>query len=285
MPIQNFLIKGNIKLKLARNTAFALFVSVTLSAISGTAFAANRLEKILEAGKLTVCTAPHFAPYEFIDNTKKGQERFRGSDIKLTHYIAEKLGVEVEITPLEFSAVLAAITQGKHDLAISALSYTPARAKTIELSDPYKKGDEEGVLVRKADADKYKSWDDFDGKTVGANTGTLQEQLISLCLPKAKKQTFDMPGIAVVAVSSGKIDAAAVAVPQGEMFVKSNPDLCVLPLRFDQVKSGYVIGATKGEVELIARVNEIIKEVVDNGLYDKWLEEAESEVKEFKPEK
>lgn len=264
-------------MKVFRKSIVFIASIAVLCAVSNTAFA-NRLEDVLKAGKLTICTSPNFAPYEFLDNTREGQDRFRGADMQLIRCIAKKLGVELEIFPLDFSAVMAAITNGKIDLGISGLSYTPVRARTMELSEPYKKGDEEGIIVRKEDAEKFKSFDDFEGAKVGANSGTLQDQLVTQQLPKAEKHLFDNVANAVLAVSAGKIDAAAVAVPNGEMFMKTDPTLYVLPLRFHQAKSGYVVIAQKGETELIARVNEIIKDVLDKGIYDVWLKEAQAEV-------
>ena len=93
---------------------------------SGGAEASNRLEKIKERGYIEVATEPYFAPNEFIDSTKTGDEQYVGADIEMAKYIADKLGVELKIVPLEFAAVLSSITEGKYDLAISALAYTPA---------------------------------------------------------------------------------------------------------------------------------------------------------------
>ena len=93
---------------------------------------ANRLEAIKQRGYIEVCTEPYFAPYEFIDSSKSGDEQYVGMDIEIAKYIAEKLGVELRLVPLEFSAVLASVTEGKYDLAISALAYSPARAERGE---------------------------------------------------------------------------------------------------------------------------------------------------------
>ena len=77
------------------------------------------------------------------------------------------MGVELEIVGLDFSAVLAGISQGKYDIAISGLAYTPNRARSLELSDVYKPDiNGHSIMVRKENADKYKSFDDFDGKTI-----------------------------------------------------------------------------------------------------------------------
>ena len=74
--------------------------------------AANRLEAIKQRGYIEVVTEPYFAPFEFIDSSKSGDDQYVGVDIEIAKYIAERLDVELRIVPLEFSAVLAGITQG-----------------------------------------------------------------------------------------------------------------------------------------------------------------------------
>ena len=96
--------------------------------------AANRLEAIKERGYIEVVTEPYFAPMEFIDPTKEGDEKYVGADIELAHHIADELGVECHIIPLDFTSVLSGVTTGKYDMAISALAYTPERAEAMELS-------------------------------------------------------------------------------------------------------------------------------------------------------
>ena len=87
--------------------------------------AKSRLDEILERGYITVATEPYFAPNEFIDPSKEGDDRYVGSDIELAKYIAQQLGVECRIVPLDFSTVLSSVTEGKYDIAISALGYKP----------------------------------------------------------------------------------------------------------------------------------------------------------------
>ncbi len=49
------------------------------------------------------------------------------------------------------------------------------------------------------------------------------------------------------------------------------------PFSFDNSQNGNVIGFPKGETELVDAVNKIIDEVLEQGLYDQWLEEATAE--------
>jgi len=255
---------------------------LALMAFSGAAFAENRLEKVRKAGEVVVCTEPYFAPYEFLDNTKTGQDAIRGSDIELAKYIADKLGVKLKLVPLSFEAVLAGIAQGKYDLAISGIAYTPKRAQSLELSISYKPDAGHSLMVRKEDAEKYQSFADFDGKQVGYHSGTLQEQLVELHLPKVKRRVFDTLINAELALEAGKIDAVCVSVTNGSSFVAAHPTLVVLPLRFELGKnSGNSVAATKGEVELIAEVNKIIEEVVAKDLFTVWHAAATEEAKKL----
>ena len=97
----------------------------------------SRLEEIKERGYLEVAMEPYLAPFEFIDPGKTGDEMYVGADVELAKYIADKLGVECRIIPLEFAAVLSSVTEGKYDMAISGLAYTPARAEAMEMSKGY----------------------------------------------------------------------------------------------------------------------------------------------------
>ena len=261
----------------------ALFCALTVfAACAAPAAAKNRLEKILEAGKIVHVCEPAFAPYEFIDTSKTGYDQYRGADIKLGRYIADRLGVKHEIVPLGWSAVLAAMAAGKYDMCISGLSYTEERSRSMLLSDIYKQGGQQGFLIRVEDDGKYTSMDSFAGKKVGYHSGTLQEQLCQAQL-KDKNCTFrvyDTVQNAVLALASGKIDAVAASWNNAAMFVSANPKLMILPnVTFRRDKSGNCVAVPRGETELIAKINEILAEVKAKDLYMQWTREAEAEAK------
>ena len=241
----------------------------------------SRLDKVLKAGKITNVCEPYFAPYEFIDNPKSGQEQFRGADMELARYIAKELGVELEIVPLEWSAVLTGVGAGKYDMAVAGMAYTPERAETMAMSKVYKPGGDQGLLVPADKVDEYTSLADFAGKRVGFQSGTVQEQNVLTQLPDSEPVTFDIIQNAVLALDSGKVDAVSVSVPNGEMFVSTNPKLAVSSVLFDNSMNGNVIGFPKGETELVDAVNKIIDQVLEQGLYDQWLEEATAEAEKL----
>ena len=114
---------------------------------------ANRLEEILQRGKLIVATSPDFAPQEFIDDSKKGQEQYVGSDILMAQYIADQLGVELEIQAMDFAMVLSSVDLGESDMAISGFGWKEDREDSFELSDGFNKTGEaacQGLMIRRA---------------------------------------------------------------------------------------------------------------------------------------
>ncbi|MDD3253453.1 MAG: transporter substrate-binding domain-containing protein [Lachnospiraceae bacterium] len=241
---------------------------------------ANRLEEILQRGYLEVATEPYFAPYEFIDSSKKGDEQYVGSDIEMAKYIADKLGVELKIVPLEFAAVLSSITEGKYDLAISALAYTPARAEAMNLSNGYRYDDEAelyGLLVKEDKKADYPDAASLKDAVVVCQSGSLQELFVTEQIPECKEvKRVSATTDGFLMVSEGKADVAATEITTAELYAAQNPGVVVADnFRFtvDESTQGTRIGIPKGETELTDRINEIIGELVESRKYDKWYEE------------
>ena len=77
--------------------ALALILLVALScAACGSSGEKDLLTEIKEQGYIELCTEPYFAPNEFIDPTKTGDEQYVGMDIEIAQYIADKIGVEID---------------------------------------------------------------------------------------------------------------------------------------------------------------------------------------------
>ena len=143
---------------------------------------------LVEKGKLIVVTSSDYAPYEFIDLTKTGQEKFVGSDMALAKYLANKLDLELVIKAMDFNALLTALDSGKADLAIAGLSYTEERAAYMFSSCYYGDGDGGQIVVTlKENIDKYNSLESLNVKEnkIAAQNGALQVGLVQSQLPNA----------------------------------------------------------------------------------------------------
>lgn len=252
----------------------------------------NRLEEILQRGYIEVATEPYFAPNEFIDPTITGDDNIVGSDIELAKYIADDLGVELRLKPMDFTSVLGSMTSGKFDMAISALAYTPSRAETMNLSKGYYYGSEDpqkayGILIRKEDADKIKTIEDLADKTVAAQNGSLQEMFVREQIPAYKQYNqVSSTNDAFLMVQTGRADAMAAALKMAELYLESNPEcgLMILPdfyFTVDLDTQGTRIGIPLGEDELTDRINEIIDEIIEQDLYNQWYEEYKAYAKKL----
>lgn len=254
----------------------ALAAVMLMATMSGCGSSQNRLEKILESGKLVLATSPDFAPLEFED-LSSGEAQYVGSDIELAKYIAEKLGVELEISAMDFSAVQAAIPSGQADIAISGFARTEERAQNLELSTPFNITEDGGqtVLVAKGQGANYTAAEDFSGLQIGAQNGSLQYNLVSSQLPEdVEIVPVGSLNDGVLMLETGKIDALASDLSNAELLLESHDGIETTDFMFEYSSEGNVAAVKKGETELIEAVNEIIEEVNELGLYDQWKEEA-----------
>ena len=274
-----------MKSKVLRIVALVMLMILAVSSLSACGSKKkenNRLNEIKERGYITVVMEPYFAPNEFIDSSKTGDDQYVGSDVEFAKYIANKLGVDLQIVPLEFGAVLSSIVEGKYDLAISALAYTPERAENMELSKGYYFSDDDlgfGLVIREEDKDKIKTIEDLADKIVMAQSGSIQESLINQNVPKyAEFKRLSSTPDCYMALSEGKSDCVCAAISHVQLYMEANPDcgLYVIPnLQFETPEEfdGTRCGAPKGEKDLIEFVNGCIDELLASGQYAAWVEE------------
>ena len=237
------------------------------------------LDQIKADGVLYVTLSPDFAPMEFVDSSKDGQEQYVGFDVTLAKYIADYIGVDLVIEPMSFDACQTAVYTGSVPMSISGYSWTEERGENYEISDYYYAGDnetEQVILIKKTDADKYTSAEDFSGVDVGAQNASLQMNLLTSQLPDANPITIGDLGVGVLELQNGSIEALAVAKGNAEMIIDSNPDLMICSWEFE-VAAEYeanVILITKGETALLNTVNEALTKAYADGLYCTWYDDA-----------
>lgn len=235
-----------------------------------------------DANVLKVALSPDFAPMEFVDTSKEGQEQYVGFDVTLAKHIAEELGMTLEIQPMSFDAVQVAVQTGTVDLGISGFSWTAERAENYLISDYYIAGDNETeqiIIVKAEDAGKYSTAEDFAGLTIGAQSASLQLQLCNEALPEDTKiEIFSDINVAVVALQSGKVDGVAVATGNAEAIIANNADIGKSGFQFD-VDPKYennVILLNQNDSELLEKVNAILADCMEQDLYTGWYEDAKA---------
>ena len=257
----------------------ALAMILSCAACGGSSKAkGDLLEEIKAQGYIELCTEPYFAPFEFVDPSKTGDDQYVGVDIEIAKYIAEKIGVELRIVPLDFTAVLAGIADGNYDIAISAIAYSPSRAEAMRLSNVYKPNSGGyGFLTRAEDVDKYSSVEDLKDAVVITQSGSVQESLYNQNVKACKefKLVANMTD-GYLAVAEGKADVCICSTESAQLYAEANGGLAIPDFRFevDPNMNGTVVAMPlEGSESLLEVVNEAIAELNAQGKIDQWNEE------------
>lgn len=223
-------------------------------------------------GKLTVATSPDFAPYEFYYIDENGDAQLSGFDVALAGVIADKLGLELEVIPMDFDGILMELQSGNVDIGMAGFSPDPERAETFDFSDIYYLGGQ-SFCVTKDNLDKYKDYSDFDGKSVGAQTGSIQMKLANENTPNANIVGLSKVTDVINELISGKLDGAFIETAVAECYAKNYPELA-LAWDVPYEAEGSAVALKKGNDALLAAVNSVIAEVKEDGTMDQLVADA-----------
>ncbi len=228
----------------------------------------------INAGKLTVATSPDFAPYEFYAIADDGTATLAGFDMDLAQYIADYLGLELEVVPMDFDGTIMELQQGNVDLGMAGYSPDPKRAGSMDFSDVYITGGQSFVCLQ-ANKDKFPSIEEANKSEyqIGAQVGSIQADLAKEHTPDADIiELAKVPDI-LAELLTGKLDGAFIETMVAESYATSYPDLCVvLDVPYDA--KGSVVGVSKGNEALLAGVNEAINAALSDGSFDQFVVEA-----------
>lgn len=233
----------------------------------------STLESIKAKGTLVVGTAPGYPPFEFIKSTD-GKSEVVGADIDLANKVAEKLGVKLEIKTMDFDSLIPALVSDKIDMAITGMTPTDERKKTIDFSDVYFTGT--NSLIVKADFNKKaETADDLKQLKIGVQKGSTQEILAveKLKVPNTKS-LLNIPDL-VSDLKNGNIEAVIASSTVAKINEKQFEGIKVLDIKglsSSDAGETAAIALKKGNnEELLEEVNSLIKELHDSGEYDKIL--------------
>lgn len=261
--------------------ALSLFAGCAASQeADDTDYASMSLEELkpllqtVTSGKLTVATSPDFAPYEFYSLDSDGTPTLAGFDIALAQYIADYIGLELEIIPMDFDGTISELSAKKADLGMAGYSPDPERENAMDFSDIYYTGgqsfvtvqDKAGLFSTLADANKSEY-------QIGAQIGSIQYGLALDNTPDADIVQLSKVTDIIAELLSGKLDGAFIETVVAETYAKNYPDLAlVLEVPYDA--EGSVIGVSKGNGPLLAAVNLAIAEALSDGSLAQFIADA-----------
>lgn len=225
-------------------------------------------------GTLTVATSPDFAPYEFYALDENGDPQLAGFDMDLAQYIADYLGLELEVIPMDFDGTIMELQNKNVDLGMAGYSPDPKRADSMDFSDVYITGGQSFVCLE-SNKDQFTSLEDANNPDyqIGAQVGSIQADLAHENTPDADViELTKVPDI-IAELVTGKLDGAFIETMVAESYATQYPELC-LALEVPYDAEGSVVGVSKGNAALLEGVNRAISAAKEDGSFDQYVVNA-----------
>ncbi len=232
----------------------------------------NSLEKIKESGKLVIGMSADYAPYEF-HKVIDGKDEIVGFDVDIANEIAKSLGVELEITEMDFGMLIAALQTGKIDMIVSGMSPNDERRENVDFSDIYYDATQ-SILILDEDKETYTSLKSLANKKIGAQMGAIQVKIAEDQIENANMTELAKVSQLVTELKANKVDAIIVEKPVAETILKSNNDLFLTDIALKYKDGGAAIAVKKGSDDLLSEVNKTIEELKTNGKIDEFVVNA-----------
>ena len=230
---------------------------------------------------LVLGTSADYAPFEFMypdpDPNKKGEMVYGGIDVSVAKYIADEMGLELQVENMGFDYLLTSLDKGDFDIVLAAMEATPDRLENADFSDPYYTDVPPAILVKADKADQYKTLADFNGKSIGAQTATTKLDMVN-----------EMEGVNPVALQSvldlvnelvyDKVDAILVDGGVAEEYAASNPDLVVAEASSELGQAApYCVAVQKGDPKgLLDGINAAIAKMNAENKLESFIADADS---------
>ena len=229
--------------------------------------------KTVESGKLIMATNATFPPYESLDDSGN----IVGIDVEVAQAIADKLGMELEVTDIAFDSIIPGVQTGKYDMGMAGMTVTDERKEQVNFSDSYATGVQ--VVIVKDDS-PITSVDDLfaDGAStvVGTQAGTTGFIYATSDIEDAGLGTvksFGKTTDAVEALKNGQVDCVILDNEPAKALVAANEGLHILDTEY--AVEDYAIAIAKENTDLLEKVNKALSELTADGtlqsIVDKYI--------------
>jgi len=175
------------------------------------------LDRIIKDKKIRVTAEVTSPPFGILDRSNQPD----GSEIATARQLAKDLGVELELVQVTAPQRIPALLAGRADVAISSLSITFDRAKTVMFAPPH---GALSIVIAGAKKVSIKSASDMAGKKIGLTRATLEEATVPGIAPSSAQIVyFDDIAATLQAMISGQVDAAGMSAFAAKSVADRNP--------------------------------------------------------------
>lgn len=249
----------------AATTAAGTGGTGTTTAASGT----DRLDAVKKAGVLRVGTEATYPPMEFADESGKAV----GFDIDMMQYVADKLGVKLELVMGDFAGLIQGLSVNRFDTIVATMNITEERKKNVLFSEPYIPAVGLSIIISTKTTD-IKGFSDLSGKKLGIQLGSTTESWAATQSDLGEVKKYPRVAEALLDLSAGRIDAVVTDNVVGAYYMKQEASSYVM---LDELKEAGPVGIAipLDSPKLKEEIDKILAEMKSSGkmteLSEKWF--------------
>ncbi len=226
---------------------------------------------------LVVGVSADYAPFEFMYPDENGNMVYGGIDISVAQYVADELGLTLQVENMSFNNLLTSLDKGDFDMVLSAMEATPDRLENADFSTGYYSDTPPAILVKADKADQYKTLADFNGKAMGAQAATTKLDMVN-----------DIEGVNAVSLESvldlvnelvyDKVDAILVDGGVAQQYADANPDLVICSASSElPTAEPYCIAVAKGDPKgLLDGINAALAKMASENKIETFIADADA---------
>lgn len=247
--------------------SFALILIVSMFSACSNGESKEPKEEKGNKKVLVMGTSADYKPYEYVEASKS--DEIIGFDIDIAKYIGKELGYEVKVKDMDFGGLLASLSSGKVDFVMAGMTPTAERKNNVDFTDIYFVA--KNMIVSKKDSN-IKSVEDLKGKTVGVQTGSIQEEKAAEFKKQVdfKAEGRDRIPEIVQEIKAGRFDAAILEDTVAKNYLEKMKDLQGIEIKEAPEEVGAAIALPKNS-DKTAEFNKAIKKMQENGELDKLV--------------
>ena len=228
-------------------------------------------DNLVTAGRLTYGVAASFPPYEY---TQDGE--YAGFDIEMGAALAEIMGLEPEISDMQFDGLIPALQGNRIDFINSAMYINPDREEQVDFIPYMVIG--ETIVVPQGNPKNIRSLDDLSGLAVAVTVGAIEETfatdhnevLREAGKPEMTILTLPTANDAVLATQQGRADAYLHSTPGAAYLMQEMPNTFEVAAIF-ALDTRIGIAVRKGDTAMKEALESALAEFVASGQYDELM--------------
>lgn len=223
---------------------------------------------------LTVAIECSYAPYNWTQpDESNGAVPIRdsadyayGYDVMMAKYLAEQMGMELEIVRLDWDSLVMAVQSGTVDCAIAGQSITAKRLEQVDFTTPYYYASIVSLVMADGPYADAAGISDLAGATCTSQQTTVW---YDTCLPQIENAdilpAMESAPAMLVALDSGRCDLVVTDMPTAMAACVAYPDMKLLDfsgteddfaVSDEEINIG--ISVQKGNTALLDRLNEAL---------------------------